>query len=191
MRVRAGTALAACLTACLAAPAWAGTLAGVTLPEQTAVEESTLVLNGMGPRVATWLRIKVYVAGLYLEAKSSDADAILRSELPKRIVFVFVRSVGRKRMIKEWNESLKANVREDFAALEDRIATLHAWMPDAVSEGDEMTLTYLPGKGVVVEIRGEARGTIPGADFARALFAIWLGAKPPNQSLKMGILGRR
>ena len=53
-------------------------------------------------REATWLKIKVYVAGLYLEAKSSDADAILRAELPKRIVFVFVRSVGRKRMIKEW-----------------------------------------------------------------------------------------
>jgi hypothetical protein len=190
MRIAGGTALAACLTACLAAPAWAGELAGVTLPEQTMVEKSTLVLNGMGLREATWLRIKVYVAGLYLEAKSSDAGAILGSELPKRIIFVFVRPVGRKRLIKEWDESLKANIGDDFAALEDRVATLHAWMPDAVKKRDEMTLTYLPGKGVVVEIKGEARGTIPGADFARALFAIWLGARPPNQALKMGLLGR-
>ena len=190
MRIRGGTALAAYLTVCLAAPAWAAELAGVTLPEQTTVEESTLVLNGMGLREATWLKIKVYVAGLYLEAKSSDADAILRAELPKRIVFVFVRSVGRKRMIREWDESLAANVGKDFAALEDRVATLHAWMPDTVRKGDEMTLTYLPGKGVVVEIKGKARGTIPGADFGRALFAIWLGAKPPNQALKSGLLGR-
>ena len=180
---------AACLTACLAAPAWAGELAGVTLPERATVEGSTLVLNGMGVREATWLKIKVYVAGLYLEGKSSDAGAILRTDLPKRIVFVFVRSVGRKRIIKEWDESLKANVGKDFAALEDRVATLHAWMPDTVGKGDEMVLTYLPGKGVVVEIRGEVRGTIPGADFARALFTIWLGARPPNQTLKMGLLG--
>lgn len=190
MRVRDGAVLAAYLTACLAAPAWAGELAGIALPEQTTVRESTLVLNGMGLREATWLKIKVYAAGLYLEAKSSDADAILRSELPKRIVFVFVRSVGRKSMIKEWDESLKANVGEGFAALEDRVATLLAWMPNAVGKGDEMTLTYLPGKGVVVEIKGENRGTIPGADFARALFAIWLGARPPNLTLKMGLLGR-
>ncbi len=186
---RGGTALAAYLTACLAAPAWAGELAGVTLPERTAVDESTLVLNGIGLREATWLKIKVYVAGLYLQAKSSDADAILRAELPKRIVFVFVRSVSRKRIIKEWDDSLKANIGEDFPALEDRIATLRAWMPDTVRKGDEMTLTYLPGTGVVVKVQGESKGTIPGADFGRALFTIWLGAKPPNQSLKTGLLG--
>jgi len=190
MRIRDSAVLAACLTTCLAAPPWAGELAGITLPERTTVEESTLVLNGMGLREATWFKVKVYVAGLYLETKSPDADAILRSELPKRILFVFVRPVGRKRMIEEWDESLMANVGEDFAALEDRLATLHAWIPDAVSKGDEMTLTYLPGKGVVVEIKGENRGTIPGADFARALFTIWLGESPPNQNLKMGLLGR-
>jgi chalcone isomerase-like protein len=188
MRTRCWTAFAGCLTACLAAPAWAAELAGVTLPEQTTVEGSTLVLNGMGLREATWLKVNVYVAGLYLEAKSSDADAILSAEIPKRFVFVFVRSVGRKRLIREWDESLKANIGEDFGVLEDRVATLHAWMPDAVRKGDEMTLTYLPGKGVVVEIKGEPRGTIPGADFARALFTIWLGARPPNHALKTGLL---
>jgi len=179
------------LTACLAAPAWAGELAGVTLPERATVEESPLILNGMGLREATWLRVKVYVAGLYLKAKSSDADAILGTELPKRIVFVFVRSVGRKRMIEEWDENLAANVGGDSAALEDRVATLQAWMPNVIRKGDEMTLTYVPGKGVAVEIAGEARGTIPGADFAHALFAIWLGARPPNQTLKTGLLGHR
>ena len=191
MRIRRETVLAAYLMVCLAAPAWAGELAGVSLPERATVDESTLMLNGMGLREATWLNIKVYVAGLYLEAKSSDADAILHAEFPKRIVFVFVRAVGRKRIIQEWDESLEANLGEDFAALEDRVATLQAWMPEAVRKGDEMTFTYLPGKGVVVEIQGEARGTIPGADFARALFAIWLGARPPNQTLKVGLLGRR
>ena len=190
MRIRSGTALATCMMACLAAPAWTGELGGVTLPEQTQVEGSTLVLNGMGQREATWLKIKVYVAGLYLDAKSSDADAILHAEqLPKRIVFVFVRSVGRKRVIQEWDESLEKNVGKDSAALMDRFATLHAWMPETVREGDEMALTYLPGKGIVVEIKGEARGMIPGADFARALFAMWLGPRPPNQALKAGLLG--
>jgi hypothetical protein len=62
-------ALAACLMACLARPV----RAGVTLPDQAMVEARTLVLNGMGLRKATWLRVKVHVAGLYLEEMSLDA----------------------------------------------------------------------------------------------------------------------
>lgn len=182
-------ALAACLASCLVTSARTGELAGIILPEETLIEENILVLNGMGVREATWLRIKVYVAGLYVTTQSSEADVILRSELPKKIVFVFMRSVGRKRIVEEWDESLEASSGEDAAALHDRVATLYTWMPDSVRKGDRMVLTYLPGKGVFVEMKGEAKGTIPGADFARALFAIWLGAKPPNRSLKSGLLG--
>ncbi|HET9480983.1 MAG TPA: chalcone isomerase family protein [Candidatus Polarisedimenticolia bacterium] len=192
MRTRAGPALAISLAICLAtglaAPAGAGELAGVTLPERTTVEQSTLVLNGMGSREATWLKIRVYVAGLYLEARSFDPDAIIHAEIPKRIVFVFVRSVGRNRMIKEWDESLTASIGAESGALAQRIATLQGWMPTTIRKGDVITLTYLPGRGVVVDVRGVTQGTIPGADFARALFAIWLGARPPNQSLKLGLL---
>jgi len=36
----------------------------------------------MGLRKATWLRVKVSVAGLYLEEKSLDAEDILRRVFP-------------------------------------------------------------------------------------------------------------
>ena len=51
-----------------------------------------------------------------------------------------------------------------------------------------MTLTYLPGKVVVVGIGGKTRGGIAGTDFARTLFGIWLGARPPNHTLKTALL---
>lgn len=182
-------ALTACLASCLATSVRTGELAGIILPEETLVDEKILVLNGMGVREATWLRIKAYFAGLQVTTQSSEADAILRSELPKKIVFVFTRSVGRKRIVEEWDESLEASSGEDAAALHDRVATPYTWMPDSVRKGDRMVLTYLPGKGVVVEMKGAAKGTIPGAEFARALLAIWLGAKPPDRSLESGLPG--
>jgi hypothetical protein len=40
-----------------------------------------------------------------------------------------------------------------------------------------------------VEINGRTAGTIPGVDFKRALFAIWLGDKPADRTLKEGMLG--
>ena len=183
--------LAACLTACLAGPVHAGERAGVTLPDQATVEGRTLVLNGMGLRKATWLRVKVYVAGLYLEEKSLDANAILRPDRTKRIVLVFVHAVGREDLLKAWDESFKENAGGDFAALEDRIATFHGWMPDRVAKGDTFTFTYLPGTGVLVTVRDETRGTISGPDFARTLFANWLGERPSSPAVKAGLLGLR
>jgi len=191
MRIRVGTALAACLTACLAGPVRAGERAGVTFPDQATVEGRTFLLNGMGLRRATWLKIKVYVAGLYLEEKSLDADAILRPERTRRIVLVFVRAVGREDLLKAWDESFKENSGGDFAALEARIATFHGWMPDRVAKGDTFTFTYLPGTGVLVTVKGETRGTVSGADFARSLFSTWLGARTASPALKAGLLGLR
>jgi hypothetical protein len=41
-----------------------------------------------------------------------------------------------------------------------------------------------------VTIAGQVKGTIPGAEFMRALWGIWLGAKPPSEALKDGMLGQ-
>ena len=189
--VRVGLALAACLTACVATPALAGERAGVTLPDQATVEGRTLVLNGMGLRRATWLRVKVYVAGLYLEEKSTDADAILSPERTKRVVLVFVRAVGRDDLLDAWGESFRENEGEDIAAMAASIATFHGFMPDKVATGDRFTFTYLPETGVLVTLKDETRGTIPGDAFARSLFATWLGKKTPSPALKAGLLGLR
>ena len=172
-----------------AGPAAAGELAGVTLPDQITVEGKTLLLNGLGLREATWLKVDVYVAGLYLEEKSSDPDAIIASERPKRIVMRFVRDVGGKDLVKAWNESFEENAGQGFAALKERVGTLDSWMPDVIHKGEAITFTYLPERGVGVDVQDRSRGVLPGADFARALFRIWLGPKPPGAALKAGLLG--
>src|SRR3989337_2459246 len=68
------------------------------MPDQATVEGKTLVLNGMGLREATFLKVAVYVAGLYLESKSADANAILGSSQVKRISMHFVRDVRADQM---------------------------------------------------------------------------------------------
>ncbi len=183
--------VAAGLAAALApaSPAGAAELAGVTLPDQVAVEGRTLLLNGMGLRQATFLRVDVYVAGLYLEEKSSEADAIIESETTKRIVMRFVRSVGRKDLVKAWTEGFDRNAGKDRTALEESLATLNSWMVD-IGKGETLAFTYVPEKGVEGEVNGRPKGTIPGAGFARVLFCIWLGPSPPNAGLKEGLLGR-
>ena len=64
----------------------------------------------------------------------------------------------------------------------------HAQVIDFKS-GQTLTFKRDPAVGVNVDINGKGGSTIEGADFASALLAIWLGAKPPNDDLKTGLLG--
>ncbi|MBI3456579.1 MAG: chalcone isomerase family protein [Candidatus Rokubacteria bacterium] len=176
------------LGAHIPAPSTAGELAGVTLPDQVTVEGRTLVLNGMGLRQATIFRVNVYVGGLYLEARSSDASQIIASEGTKRLVLHFVRDVGRENLVEAWDEGFAKSAGPGLTALRARVATLDAWMVD-MKRGDTLSFTQLPGRGIVVEVKGQSKGTLVGADFARALWGIWLGDSPPNPGLKKGLLG--
>lgn len=173
----------------LARPASSARLEGVELPDQVSVAGRNLVLNGLGVREATVLMVNVYVAGLYLEAKSSDPAVILSPEHPKRIVMKFVRSVGKEKLTEAFTDGFGKNSGADGAALAGRLATLNAAMTDVRKE-DVIALTYVPETGVTVTVKGKDAAVIPGADFQHALFSIWVGANPPNVSLREGLLGR-
>ena len=166
----------------------AGQLAGVSLPDQTEAGGKTLVLNGLGLREATLMMVDVYVAGLYLESKTSDPVTILGADRAKRIVLTFVRSVGREKLVDAWSDGLDKNAGDKRAAVSDGFARLNAAMTD-VKKGDTVVLTFLPGQGTTVEVRGKAEATIEGDDFQAVLFAIWLGDAPPNAALRDGLLG--
>jgi hypothetical protein len=181
--------LALAIAGALALPAAGAELAGVSMPDQVTVDGKTLLLNGLGLREATFLRVNVYVAGLYLEETSQDADEILAADRARRLSMRFVRSVSREDQVKHWSEGFEKNAGADLPALKERIKTLGSWMVD-VNEGDSIVVTYLPEKGTTIEIRGKVAGTIPGADFGRAMFSLWLGPSPPNSGLKDGLLGR-
>ena len=75
----------------LSGSAAAAQLAGVALPDAVTLDGAELHLNGIALRTYSWLRIRIYVAGLYLEHPSHDADAILRSPEEKLLVVRFPR----------------------------------------------------------------------------------------------------
>lgn len=166
----------------------AGQKAGVTMPDRITVGDKQLVLNGMGLREATFLKVDVYVAGLYVEHPSSDPGQLVRNNENKRLVLRFVRDVGHGDIVDAWNAGFRNNATVPLAQLKPSIAQLNSWMP-SFRDGDTLTFTYVPGAGVTVEINGQKKGVIAGEDFARSLFSIWLGPKPPTGDLKRGLLG--
>lgn len=167
-------------------PAGAATLAGVSLPDQATVGEKALVLNGLGLRTATMLKVKVYVIGLYLESKSNDAGAIIGSRQNKRLEIHFVHNVTAKELRDGWKEGFEDNYK-DVDSIKNEIAKFNASMRD-VKSGDSIVLD-ISGDTVAVMINGSKIDSMKGNAFQQALLSIWLGRKPPNKGLKKGILG--
>jgi hypothetical protein len=74
-------------------------------------------------------------------------------------------------------------------SLKARLDTVNAAIPD-LKKGDELTITYIPGKGTHVQSKGGQDLSVEGKDFADALFSVWLGKDPVDDDLKDGMLGK-
>jgi hypothetical protein len=165
--------------------ALAGELAGITMPDTLKAGEKTLKLNGLGLRKKAVF--KVYVGGLYLESPSKDARAILASDQPKAIRMHFLRDLTKAQLVEAFQEGFEANAK-DKPAQKAAFDKMLALVPD-VKEGTTMTFVYLPGKGTTLAAGSKELGVFEGKGFADAVFAIWLGPKPPSEDLKAGMLG--
>jgi hypothetical protein len=150
------------------------------------VGNQTLVLNGMGLR--SKLFIKVYVGGLYLEKKTADPAAVIQSDATKRVVLQFVYGeVTREQMVEAFQDGFTANAPTAQKAQVDQ------WLGalETMKKGEQMVVTYAPGTGTTLALRGRDKVTIPGLPFAQAVFSVWFGPKPPSSDLKNGMLGKK
>jgi hypothetical protein len=164
----------------------AASLAGVNLPDTITVGDKSLALNGLGLR--SEFMVKVYVAGLYLKHKSSDADAIIKVDEPKRMIMQFLHDASRKQMTDAFEKSFKDNAPDAAKTMKSDVDGFLGALED-VKVGEQMVFTYIPATGTTLAINGKDKLTIPGAPFGQLVFSVWLGPVPPTANLKKGILG--
>jgi hypothetical protein len=173
------------LASLLAPGALAGTLDGVTAPDTVTVGGQTLVLNGMGLREKFY--IDVYVGSMYLpKATHSEREAI-DPDVPKRIDMKFIyHEVTAEQIAETFKEGLAKNPNAtSLAAKFDQLCA----MMETVHAGDTIRIDYVPGTGTTFTVKGKVKGTIPGVDFMRAVWTIFVGPNPPTADLKNGLLG--
>ncbi|MGH6932233.1 MAG: chalcone isomerase family protein, partial [Dongiaceae bacterium] len=151
----------------LATSAFGAECIGVQYPDSVKVGNADLVLNGLGIRKATFLAVKVYVAGLYLPQKLADSDKILGSDQPWQLMLRFVHDVDASEIRDAWKEGFEHAGGEKVAALRPQIDALNARMVD-FKEGQYLSFTSDPPNGVMVDVNGASGSAIEGADFATA-----------------------
>lgn len=170
---------------------FAGKLLDVELADSITIEGKKLTLNGMGLRKVSrfGIPIKVYVAGLYLQEKAQDADAILNSEGIKQIHAVFLRRVDREKMQEAMKKGMFNNCFADCEGSKAKVREFNEFMVDTKDKGT-MIITFFKDR-VDIEMVGRKtkKGTVKGEAFSKDLLAVFIGKSPPGEKFKEGLLG--
>jgi long-chain acyl-CoA synthetase len=163
-------------------------VAGVNIPDKANVGGQDLVLNGAGVR--TRAIFKVYVGSLYVPAKvKTAADAYAKS--PRRVQLNMLRDVTSDQMVEALTDGLnQANSAADAGAVKAQLGELAGILKSIgqLKEGNVLAFDYVDG-GTRVSLNGQAKGTIAGDAFNKALFNAWIGDKPVQDDLKKAMLG--
>lgn len=166
----------------------ATTVSGVTLKDSVTLEGDTLVLNGAGVRKKAV--IKLYVAALYLKEKSGNSKAIINANESMIMQINIVSGmITKEKLLEAITEGFHDATGGNVGPYQARMDQLNKLFTDEIKKGDVIELSYAPAKGVLVFHNGKNLGSIAGLDFKQTLFAIWLGDKPSDKTLKKELLG--
>ncbi len=179
------------LPLCLLAgsPAAAAELSGVTMPDRVDAGTTHLVLNGMALRTYSFLGLHIYVAGLYLDHRSSDAAEIMASPAPKLLRFSFVRDVGQAAARRSWRESLQNNCQAPCQLPPQAETRFLSGVP-AMRSGDSSDFLFT-GEELNISVNGHVLGHVADPLFVKVILASFIGAHPTVPDVKRALLGAK
>ncbi len=172
----------------IAAPLVAKEREGVVAQPTITAYGKTLNLMGMGLRKKLWF--KVYLASFYLEQPTEDPAQAIASDQVKRVEMHMLRDLERGKITEAVEAGFEKNSGPQMPQLRSRLDAFLKAIPD-LHGGESITVTYLPGQGTLVKAGGGEEITIPGKDFADALFSVWLGKHPVDDELRDEMLRNR
>lgn len=164
---------------------------GVTFAGQALVAGQTLELNGVGLRAVAWL--KGYAAGLYLSQRVRTTQQVLAAPGAKRIQLRMLLDVDTEEFVRAFDKGIARNsLPADLPLLAPRMARFDALLRaiGKVKKRDVVDLDWLPGVGMQLTLNGKLRGgPIAGDDLYSALLRIFVGDRPVDAEMKIGLLG--
>ena len=168
----------------------------VNVADSITVGGQALTLNGAGQRIkkVAFIKIKIYSAGLYLQAKNTDAQSIIDADAPMAIrLYITTGMASKEKLTGAWNEGFERATGGNTAAIKGEIAKFNALFKKNPKEGDMYEIAYVPGQGITLAMNGESQGAaIPGMEFKKAVFGIWLTKEIDDKNLsalKENLLG--
>lgn len=191
---------------------------GVVFPVRLQVPggDAMHTLVGTGVRTKTFLRVKVYAFGLYVDAPAAQSalaawagrsaadlerDAsfygeLLKDNFAKTLRLVMTRNVDGATMAEAFENALGPRVRRAGQEMgmpggEEALATFRGYFSlSKLTKGSELVFSWVPGGKLVTTIQGKTEGEIASPALCWALFDVYLGADPISPGGKKTVIAR-
>ena len=124
--------------------------------------------------------------------KAADAKTIIEADQPMEFVLeIQSRLITRARFVEVTTEGFEKAARSGYAAPKKQ-AFLSQFSAVEFKKGDFVLMRYVDGALATIYRTADGAetplGTLPGLELKKALFAIWLGDVPAQESLKQSLL---
>ena len=151
--------------------------------------KTKLILNGAGVRDKMW--VNLYVQALYLTNPSNDPEEILNSgETIATRLHVTSSLVTKKKLVEALEEGFLKSYKGDVAVIKDRLDTFLTFFETQVYKDGFVDMVYSSNtEKTTVYMNKKFIGEIPGKDFRKALFGIWLEENCVDRTLRKRLLG--
>lgn len=169
-----------------------GEVDGVLIPRTVKFSNKEILLNGVGVR--SKFVFDVYTQALYLTNLSSDPNEIINSNSTMGMIFYMVSPLVTS---KKFSRNLDAGIRRTvgdnkWKTFKPELDLLEEFVSKGdIKKNDTFYIIYNDTDSSIWILKnGMLQGKIPGLEFKKAFFGIWLSEKPVNETLKNELLGK-
>lgn len=153
-----------------------------------------MVLTGAGLRVRglpPLVNVKVYAMGSYVEAGKAvrTVEDLLSVHAAKQLRLVLERDVDGPDLADSFRNALRTNhPAPRFNRELDHLCGIMRTL--RIQKGDHVLMTHVPGQGLTVDLVGKKQFHVQDVQFSRAVWEIFLGRSPIDETLKRNLLAR-
>ena len=97
--------------------------------------------------------------------------------------------VSQEKLLTALSEGFQTATGGNVQAISSEIQKFRECFNEPIKKNDIFVLSYIPEAGVLVHKNSVKKGLIPGKEFKRALFGIWLDDSSVDSSLRSAMLG--
>lgn len=159
---------------------------GVTLTDTLSCEGKQLPLSGAGLRTATFLKVKIFVIGLYAEKKIIQGKGPELDQRPLCFTITYLRNFDNEEVDKAWDYQFSESSEHKYPEFKNDVEALKKFFGE-IKGPKNQTFALLPDRTLAYE-NGELKGEIKGSDFQKSFLSIWFGKNPPTPELKRSLL---
>lgn len=154
----------------------------------SAAAKAELQLNGSA--IYEDLGKQQFVAALFVEDLSSNANSIQLQQSPKRMEVRIINDYSKRRWLNPWMQSISINNdRESFSGSAQEVIDIMRAPRSAPKRGDVIEYLFDPDQGTSVRFNGTELITNYPPEVFNILLRTWIGPIPPSTAFKDQLLG--